>query len=102
MRTTDRQLREGEPSIDEMRMDIAEHEAMNLATKDLIEILLGGTEGLDNMSALEIRDEWKMLFTDESEIIQQETDAMREGEWNRDPCDHIEERQRDIMLGEEE
>jgi len=39
MRTTDRQLREGEPSIDEMRMDIAEHEAMNLATKDLIEIL---------------------------------------------------------------
>jgi len=54
------------------------------------------------MSALEIRDEWKMLFTDESEIIQQETDAMREGEWNRDPCDHIEERQRDIMLGEEE
>jgi len=30
MRTTARQLREGEPSVDEMRYDIAEQEAMNL------------------------------------------------------------------------
>jgi hypothetical protein len=99
MRTTDRQLREGEPSIDEMRMDIAEHEAMNLATKDLIEILLGGTEGLENMPDIDIRDEWKMLFNNDEERIQDEADAIREGEWN---SDHSEEKHRDYCLGEQE
>ena len=64
MRTTERQLREGDPSIDEMRVDIAEHEAMNLGTKELIEILLGGCEGLENLPDVEVRDEWVMLFGD--------------------------------------
>ena len=62
MRTTDRELREDEPTIDDMRVDIAEHEAMNMQTKDLIEILLSGFEGLENMPDIEIRDEWEMLF----------------------------------------
>ena len=62
MRTTDRELREGEPTTDDMRIDIAEHEAMNIQTKDLIEMLLSGFEGLENMPDIEIRDEWKMLF----------------------------------------
>jgi len=62
MRTTERQLRQGEPTIDDMRWDIAEHEAMNMGTKLLIEILYHGTEGLSNMDDLEVRDEWEMLF----------------------------------------
>lgn len=64
MRTTDRQLREGRTTIDEMRWDIAEHEAMNMGTKFLIELLYHGTEGLENMDDIEIRDEWESLFGD--------------------------------------
>ena len=64
MRTTDRQIRTDTPTIDDMRWDIAEHEAMNMGTKLLIEILYHGTEGLSNMDELEIRDEWEMLFGD--------------------------------------
>jgi len=62
MRTTDKQLREDDPSIDEMRIDIAEHEAINIQTKDIIELLLNGFEGLENMTDIDIRDEWTMLF----------------------------------------
>ena len=64
MRTTDRQIRTDAPTIDDMRWDIAEHEAMNMGTKLLIEILYNGTEGLSNMDDLEVRDEWEMLFGD--------------------------------------
>ena len=64
MRTTERQLRQGEPTIEDMRWAIAEHEAMNMGTKLLIEILYHGTEGLSNMDYLEIRDELEMLFGD--------------------------------------
>jgi hypothetical protein len=44
------------------------------------------------------------FFEDYIEKIraEEEKEAMREGEWNRDPCDHIEERERDAMLGEDE
>lgn len=62
MRTTDRQIREAEPTIDEMRFDLAELEAMNMNTSDIINILLDGFEGLDNMSDIEIRDEWNAFF----------------------------------------
>jgi len=62
MRTTDRQIRETEPTIDEMRFDLAELEAMNMNTSDIINILLDGFEGLDNMPDIEIRDEWNALF----------------------------------------
>jgi hypothetical protein len=65
MRTTDKQLRQGEPTIDEMRWDIAEHEAMNMQTKDIIDYLFYGFGGLEDMPDIEVRDEWESLFKNE-------------------------------------
>ena len=62
MRTTERQLREGEPTIDDMRHDLAEQEAMNMNVGDIVRLLKDGFEGLDNMPDIEIRDEWNALF----------------------------------------
>jgi hypothetical protein len=62
MRTTDRQLRTLAPTIEEMRWDIAEHEAMNLQTKDVIDYLYYGFDGLEHKPDIEVRDEWNMLF----------------------------------------
>ena len=62
MRTTDRQLRTDPPTIDEMRWDIAEHEGDNLQTKEVIEYLYYGFDGLEHKPECEIRDEWNMLF----------------------------------------
>ena len=59
MRTTKLQLRDGEPTIDEMRYDLAELEAMNLQTSDVIELLLVGFEGRENAPDIEIRDDWE-------------------------------------------
>ncbi len=42
LRTIEGQLRQGEPTIEDMRWDIAEHEAMNMGTKLLMEILYHG------------------------------------------------------------
>ena len=62
MRTTERQLREGKPTIDDMRQDLAEQEADNLQHSDIMELLLNGFEGLENVDDIEIRDEWNTLF----------------------------------------
>ena len=62
MRTTERQSRDEEPTIDDMRYDLAEQEAMNMNTGQIIELLLNGFEGLDEISDLEIEDEWNQLF----------------------------------------
>ncbi len=62
MRTTERQCREGEPSIDDMRYDLAEAEAMNMNVGQIIELLLNGVQGLDEIPAIEIKDEWNQLF----------------------------------------
>lgn len=62
MRTTERQKRDHEPSIDEMRYDLAETEAMNMGTEEIINLLLYGSEGLDAVPAIEIKDEWNNLF----------------------------------------
>ena len=62
MRTTERQTREGEPSVDDMRYDLAEAEAMNMGTGEMIDMLIEGFEGLDNISDIEIREEWEQLF----------------------------------------
>lgn len=64
MRTTERQLRQGETSIDDMRHDLAEQEAMNMNVSDIINLLLDGFEGLENMDDIEIRDEWNTIFGD--------------------------------------
>lgn len=62
MRTTERQTRDGEPSVDDMRYDLAEAEAMNMNVSDIISLLIDGYEGLDNISDLEIKEEWDQLF----------------------------------------
>ena len=64
MRTTSRQIRKTEPTIDDMRYDIAELEAMNMNTSDIINILIDGFEGLDNAPDIDIRDEWEGLFNE--------------------------------------
>ena len=66
MRTTEKQLRDGEPNMEQMRNDLAEQEAMTLQTSDVIELLLSGFEGLENMDDIEIREEWKQIFGDEA------------------------------------
>lgn len=62
MRTTEQQTREEEPSVDDMRYDLAEAEAMNMNVSDIISLLIDGYEGLDNISDLEIKEEWDQLF----------------------------------------
>ena len=62
MRTTKEQQRGDEPSIDDMRYDIAEREAMNMGVSEIIEMLLDGVQGLNEMSAIEIKDEWNQIF----------------------------------------
>lgn len=62
MRTTERQTRDHEPSIDEMRYDLAETEAMNISVSHIIEMLLDGVQGLNEIPDIEIRDEWNNIF----------------------------------------
>jgi hypothetical protein len=70
MRTTDRQLRlashaSDTPTIEEMRWDIAEHEAINMQTKEVMDYLYYGFDGLEHKPDIEIRDEYNMLFGSE-------------------------------------
>ena len=73
MRTYNRHLRRGDYpdsplrpiTIDEMRQDLAEQEADTLQHSDIMELLLNGFEGLENMPDIDIRDEWNTLFGDE-------------------------------------
>ena len=64
MRTTEEQLRDEdeEPSIDDMRYDLAEREAMNMGVSEIIEMLLDGVQGLNEMPAIEVKDEWNQVF----------------------------------------
>ena len=62
MRTTSRESRGRNPDIDEMRYDLAEHEAMNMNTSDIILYLIDGFEGLDNIPDIEIREVWEETF----------------------------------------
>ena len=71
MRTTQRELREGNPTIDEMRHDLAEQEAMNMSVSQMIEFLINGLEGLDMIEDGEIREEWEQVF---GELKNWETD----------------------------
>jgi hypothetical protein len=50
--------------IDDMRYDLAEQEAQNMNVADIINLLVDGYEGLDNISDLEIEEEWNNLFGD--------------------------------------
>ena len=62
MRITKREVREGNPTIDEMRYDLAEQEAMNMSVSDTIDMLIYGVEPLDEIPEIEIRDEWEQTF----------------------------------------
>ena len=64
MRTTNKQLRDDDdqPDFNAMRYDLAEAEAMNMGVSDIIDLLLNGFEGLENLDDLEIRDEWEQIF----------------------------------------
>ena len=62
MRTTEFQSREEEPTIDDMRYDLAELEAMNMSVGQMIEILLDGVEGLNNLADIDIEEEWQSIF----------------------------------------
>lgn len=63
MRTTNKQLRDDDqPDLDTMRYDLAEREAMNMGVSEVIEILLNGCEGLEDMPEIEIREQWEELF----------------------------------------
>jgi hypothetical protein len=66
MRTTQWQLRDDneKPDIDTMRYDLAEREAMNMSVSSIIEMILYGCEPLDEISDLEIRDEWESIFNE--------------------------------------
>jgi|TARA_B110000495_G_C22796910_1_gene465574 hypothetical protein len=65
MRTTKQQIREEERTTDDMRYDLAEAEAVNMNTSDIINLLVDGYEGLDNISDFEIKEEWATMFGDE-------------------------------------
>ena len=62
MRTTQRELREGNPTIDEMRFDLAEYEAMNMGVTDIIDMLIYGNEPLDECPDIQVREEWEQTF----------------------------------------
>ena len=62
METTEQQKRDEEPTIDDMRYDLAEREAMNMGVSEIIEILINGIQGLDEMPDIEVRDEWDYYF----------------------------------------
>lgn len=66
MRTTEQQSRDDneEPDMDTMRYDLAEREAMNMSVSEIIELLINGCEGLDEIPDIEIKDEWKTIFGD--------------------------------------
>ena len=62
MRTTEFQSREEEPTIDDMRYDLAEQEAMNMNVSDIIVLLVEGCEGLENVADIDIEEEWQSIF----------------------------------------
>jgi hypothetical protein len=62
MRTTERQSRDHEPSVDEMRYDLAEQEAMNMSVSSIVDMLMHGNVPLDEVPDIEIKDEWNNLF----------------------------------------
>jgi hypothetical protein len=62
MRTTEFQSRDEEPTIDDMRYDLAEQEAMNMNVSDIIVLLVEGCEGLENVADIDIQEEWQSIF----------------------------------------
>ncbi len=45
-----------------MRYDLAEREAINMNVSEIIDLLLNGCIGLNEMPSIEIKDEWNQIF----------------------------------------
>ena len=60
MRATQQQLREGKPTIDEMRHDLAERDAMDMDVSQLTDLLVELDRA--NCDDEEIRKQWKRIF----------------------------------------
>ena len=65
MRTTERQLRKGEPTIEDMAYDVAEEIERDMKSSEVIEMLIHGVVGIMENPEIEIRDEWNTLFGEE-------------------------------------
>jgi hypothetical protein len=57
-------MSEEEIDVDEMRYQLAEQEAMNMNVADIINLLIDGCEGLDNISDIDIIEEYNQVFKD--------------------------------------
>ena len=64
MKVTDRQMRDGLPSTDQMMEDLADREAQNMTHSEITDMLIHGIEPLSEMPEIEIREEWEKLFGD--------------------------------------
>jgi len=64
MKVTDRQMRDGLPSTDQMMEDLADREAENMTHTELTDMLIHGIDPLSEMPEIEIREEWEKLFGD--------------------------------------
>ena len=64
MRTTARAITRERESyrVDEMRRDLAEAEAMNMSSSEMMRMFIEGFEGLDEIPDIEIREEWEQVF----------------------------------------
>ena len=51
-----------EISVDDMRYDLAERQAMNMNVGEIIDLLLDGIVGLNEIPDIEIKDEWNFAF----------------------------------------
>jgi hypothetical protein len=45
-----------------MRLDLAEQEAMNMSVTDIMDMLVYGVDPLDEVSDIEIKEEWERTF----------------------------------------
>jgi len=57
-------MSEEEIDVEEMRYQLAEQEAMNMNVADIINLLIDGCEGLDNISDIDIIEEYNQVFKD--------------------------------------
>jgi hypothetical protein len=57
-------MSEEEIDVEEMRYQLAEQEAMNMNVADIINLLIDGCEGLDNISDIDIIEEYNKVFKD--------------------------------------
>ncbi len=59
-------MSEEDIDTDDMRYELAEREAMNMNVADIINLLVEGYEGLDNISDIDIIEEYEKVFKDKS------------------------------------